>query len=119
MSTQVILHRDLISREVSERLRVVAAVGIPVVANGAIHNLEDAERCLAETGAVAVMGATGLLRDPRMFSRRGLSAEKRDPFSLAREYLRFVAEYPIMGPCENTPNPHRNLIFRDVPSGCL
>lgn len=73
----------------------VDAVGIPVIANGAVHSADDARRCLEETGAVAVMGATGLLHDPRMFSRTAVGSAPREPFALAREYLRFVAQYPI------------------------
>lgn len=34
---------------------VVEAVAVPVVANGDIHGLDDARRCLAESGAAAVM----------------------------------------------------------------
>lgn len=45
------------------------AVCIPVIANGGVHSLDDAERCLSVTGAVAVMAAGGLLRNPRMFGR--------------------------------------------------
>jgi tRNA-dihydrouridine synthase len=91
------------------------------VANGAIHTIEDAERCLAETGAVAVMGATGLLRDPRMFThgRSGSSADERDPFALAREYLRFVADYPIMDPygMRNIRDHMRQLLRDEMKRG--
>lgn len=61
----------------------VDAVRIPVIANGAVHSVEDALHCLEQTGAVAVMGATGLLRDPQMFARttQPLAGEqRRDPF---------------------------------------
>jgi tRNA-dihydrouridine synthase len=47
---------------------VKAALGIPVVANGSVQCLADAQACLAFTGADAVMSGTGLLRHPSLFS---------------------------------------------------
>lgn len=47
---------------------VVAAVPqIPIIANGSVEDREEAERCLEETGAAAVMCAEALLSDPSAF----------------------------------------------------
>ncbi len=40
------------------------AVGIPVVANGEIWTVEDARRCLAESGCSAIMLGRGMVADP-------------------------------------------------------
>ena len=40
------------------------AVAVPVVANGEIWNLEDARRCMAESGCDALMLGRGLVADP-------------------------------------------------------
>jgi len=47
---------------------VKAALRIPVIANGNVRTKADADACLAATGADAVMSATGLLSNPRLFS---------------------------------------------------
>ena len=39
-----------------------------MLANGGVHSFEDAQRTLRNTGASGVMGASGLLADPAMFS---------------------------------------------------
>ncbi|CAE8632007.1 unnamed protein product, partial [Polarella glacialis] len=44
------------------------AVRIPVVANGGVSSRASAERCLRQTGCVAVMVATELLTDPELFA---------------------------------------------------
>ena len=47
---------------------VKAALRIPVIANGNVRTRADAERALAATGADAVMSATALLANPRLFA---------------------------------------------------
>jgi tRNA-dihydrouridine synthase C len=44
--------------------RIREAVAIPVVANGEIWTLEDARRCLAESGCDALMLGRGMVADP-------------------------------------------------------
>lgn len=47
---------------------VKAALHVPVIANGSVQCLADAQSCLACTGVDAVMSGTGLLRHPTLFS---------------------------------------------------
>lgn len=49
--------------------KAVAAVNIPVVANGGIFTEEDAERLMNSTGAAGVAIARGALSDPLLFAR--------------------------------------------------
>ena len=64
------------------------------------------------------MGATGLLHDPRMFSRT-TDSPPRDPFALAREYLRFVAQYPIASPygIRNVRDHMRRMLRSEIKRG--
>ena len=51
------------------------SVGIPVVANGEVWNVADAERCLAESGCDALMLGRGMVADPGLaLAVRGASA---------------------------------------------
>ena len=51
------------------------SVGIPVVANGEVWNVADAERCLAESGCDALMLGRGMVADPGLaLAVRGVSA---------------------------------------------
>lgn len=47
---------------------VKAALRIPVIANGNVRRKADADRCMEETGVDAVMSATALLHNPRLFA---------------------------------------------------
>lgn len=68
------------------------AVKIPVIANGNVQSLRDAEECLAFTGADAVMTAEGNLYNPCLFLDRHPLA-----WDVARKYMDYARQYPV--PC--------------------
>ncbi|EYC25587.1 hypothetical protein Y032_0011g1289 [Ancylostoma ceylanicum] len=68
--------------------QVVEAVDVPVVANGNIQMPGDVERCLAATGAAAVMSAEGILYNPMLFADRN-----EESWIVAKEYLEYARKY--------------------------
>lgn len=76
--------------------QLVEAVDIPVIANGGIGSYEDAEACLAHTGAAAVMSSEALLENPALFCRNrdAHTGAYIDQDALAQRYLKICEEQP-------------------------
>ncbi|XP_010550354.1 PREDICTED: tRNA-dihydrouridine(16/17) synthase [NAD(P)(+)]-like [Tarenaya hassleriana] len=82
------------------------ALKIPVLANGNVRNLEDAENCIAETGVEGVLSAETLLENPALFAgfrtvewvtdEEGKFVDGNlDQGELAVEYLKLCEKYPV------------------------
>lgn len=72
--------------------KVVESVKIPVIANGGVNSIEDAENLLKETNAAGVMVGQALLSNPTIFDKSDKAPIKRRDF--AKEYLLIAKEYP-------------------------
>lgn len=77
--------------------RIKEAVSIPVIANGGISNLADAQRCIKETGVDGVMSSEALLENPKLFSPEGDLKFRtnyiQSQFDTVDEYLALVDGY--------------------------
>ncbi len=81
---------------------VRAAVRIPVLANGDIRDVNEARACMAATGAVGVLSAEPLLRNPALFDTRvshdaeqaASSRPAEWPALVALEYVSLVEAHP-------------------------
>lgn len=86
------------------------AVNIPVIANGGIFTVQDADRMMTETGADGVMIARGAVCNPFLFcellhndNKNGLKefmishvklmSERKGPVQSAKEFRKFVPGY--------------------------
>lgn len=69
---------------------VKSSVKIPVIANGNIQSLHNAEECLKYTGADAIMTAEGNLYNPALFQN-----VHPPTWIPARKYLDYVEKYPV------------------------
>lgn len=69
------------------------AVALPVVANGEVWTVEDAQRCMAESGCDALMLGRGLVADPGLaLALRGLQAPGwSDLLPLLQLYARLIS----------------------------
>ncbi|KAL5988383.1 hypothetical protein ACLOJK_036147 [Asimina triloba] len=76
---------------------VVAALSIPVIANGNVFEYEDFQRLKEATGASSVMVARGALWNASIFSPKG----KLDWEDVKREYLRKLPEGKAVTKSEN------------------
>ncbi|GAX81381.1 hypothetical protein CEUSTIGMA_g8812.t1 [Chlamydomonas eustigma] len=78
---------------------VKQALSIPVLANGNIRNLQDANECMAYTGCDGVLSAESLLVDPALFSpSRIIPGNEYNAVSgvgLLRDYLGYAIQYPV------------------------
>ncbi len=75
-----------------------AAVGIPVIANGEIWNVEDALRCRALSGCDALMLGRGMVADPGLALAirergHGMRADAAEPFVTWQALLPLVADF--------------------------
>ena len=73
--------------------RVREAVAIPVVANGEVWSVEDARRCLAQSGCSAIMLGRGIVADPglALALRGGAPAGWETLLPLLTRYWRRIA----------------------------
>jgi len=84
---------------------IKSQVSIPVLLNGNTQSFDDVLSNLKVTGCDGVMSATGLLRDPTLFSQSLSTSMKPSTLSILREYLELSRIYPP---------PHRRSINRHI-----
>jgi len=84
---------------------IKSKISIPVVLNGNTQCWDDVLSNLKVTGCDGVMSATGLLRDPTLFSESLSNRMKPSKLSILREYLKLSRTYPP---------PHRRSINRHI-----
>lgn len=70
-----------------------AVVRIPVIANGGIRSVEDAERMMKETGADGIMIARYALENPYIFSELTKTPVIKSRFTLLQEQLELCKKY--------------------------
>ena len=74
-------------------------VGVPIIANGGIYNMNHVQECLSITSCDGVMSSEGVLENPGLFSANMRSYDNgctkyRSQIDLAEEYLEFIEQYP-------------------------
>jgi len=85
--------------------KIKSQVSIPVILNGNTQCYDDVLSNLEITGCDGVMSATGLLRDPTLFSKSLNERITPSKLSILREYLELSRTYPP---------PHRRSINRHI-----
>ena len=70
---------------------IVETVSIPVIANGGITCIEDAEKIIKETGAAGVSVASAVLKDPTAFDPEHHQTKQEN----AMEYLNIALEHKV------------------------
>ena len=67
-----------------------------MIANGGVASYSDAEACLEQTGAAAIMSSEALLENPALFCRNvdPRTGDFLDQDELARRYLQMCEKYP-------------------------
>jgi tRNA-dihydrouridine synthase len=89
-----------------DRIRAIKeALYIPVVANGGITSLEEANHCLEFTTCDGVMAASAILKNPFLFS-----SVQKTPKEMALLYLEYAEEY---GALFRYIKPHVMQILND------
>jgi tRNA-dihydrouridine synthase len=72
---------------------------IPILANGGISSLADAERCFEETGVDGVMSSEALLENPKLFNSQNQEAYVNDyinnQLQTTLDYLEILSRYPL------------------------
>ncbi|CAZ79866.1 unnamed protein product [Tuber melanosporum] len=73
----------------SEAIALVKSLaGVPIVANGDVFSLGDAERIVGITGVDGVMAARGLMENPALFA-----GFKKTPWGAVERFLHYNANY--------------------------
>lgn len=67
---------------------VKSYLSIPVIANGMIHSLQDANNCLTLTNCDGVMAASALLENPYLFTGKVVP-----PLTMIQNYLKYAEKY--------------------------
>ncbi|MCL2837595.1 MAG: tRNA dihydrouridine synthase DusB [Oscillospiraceae bacterium] len=70
---------------------VVRAVGVPIIGNGDVKSLADAENMVAQTGCSGVMIGRGAMGNPWIFSGEIPTLEER--LSTARRHIALMVQY--------------------------
>ncbi|KAJ2000820.1 tRNA dihydrouridine synthase [Coemansia thaxteri] len=80
---------------------VKESVSVPVLANGSIFSLADAEAMYENTGVDGVMSARGLLQNPALFSGANIT-----PMECVEKYVNYALAY-------GTPTPimHHHIMY--------
>jgi tRNA-dihydrouridine synthase 4 len=90
---------------VSIRL-VKESLGIPVIANGNVFTLDDAETLYQQTGVNGIMSARGLLENPALFS-----GHRTTPWQAVEKYIDLAVQY---GTCHAILHHHLVTMLEKV-----